>query len=283
LIMSDATHTMLYSAKRHFFLVLVFALLGLSSTALAATGTIDSTKKYAWSNIGGWVNFAATMSTVTVSDTALTGYVWSANNGWINLSPTDGGVLNDGSGNLSGDAWDETSGWISFEGVTIDADGYFNGQAAGENGYVLNFDCGNCSVRTDWRAATSEVTPDSSSTSGSRSRADTLTSTQELPPAGSPEGIEPAIVPVRSPNYPPEGDVILIPPTQLTNATETPSTSVPVSSESEVEDELLTITPQPSAESVNPMLDIKFLIPLSFFLLLLIIGIILYARQYRSE
>jgi hypothetical protein len=54
-------------------------------------------------------------------------------------------VTNDGSGNLSGYAYAENVGWISFScdntlscgtvdyGVTIDADGYFDGWAYGEN------------------------------------------------------------------------------------------------------------------------------------------------------
>ncbi len=80
----------------------------------AASGTISATYKYAWSNVGGWVNFGATNGGIVVSDTALTGYAWSANDGWINLAPTQSGVKNDGAGNLSGYAWDAGAGWVNF-------------------------------------------------------------------------------------------------------------------------------------------------------------------------
>lgn len=122
--------------------------------ASASTGNIDATQKYAWSNKGGWVNFAPTNSGVTVTDTLVTGYAWSANHGWINFSPSSGGVQNDGSGTLSGYAWDSGAGWINFSGVTIDSSGRFNGQASGSDGYAINFDCTACDVVTSWRAST---------------------------------------------------------------------------------------------------------------------------------
>ena len=129
---------------------LLFLLAG-APLALAATGIIDSAHKYAWSNVGGYVNFAPSSSTVTVSDAALTGYAWAANDGWISLSPLNGGVHNDGQGNLSGFAWDSSSGWFSFTGVTIDAFGRFHGVATGAGGNAISFDCSSCDVETDWR------------------------------------------------------------------------------------------------------------------------------------
>ncbi len=162
-------------------------------TALfAATGTIDSVNKYAWSNIAGWVNFAPSQSTITVTDTELTGYAWSANNGWMNLSPSGSGVLNDGNGNLSGSAWDETAGWISFDDVEINSAGLFTGQATGANGYVLSFDCTNCEVETDWRSSTPPVDDgDDDSSSGSSG------SKLQYPPTPSPtqEPIVPPVIP----------------------------------------------------------------------------------------
>ncbi len=129
----------------------VVALLILTPSAHAATGTVLPAHKYAWSNTGSWVNFAPTNSTVAVSDTALTGYAWSANDGWINLSPTEVGVTNDGHGTLGGFAWDQSAGWVSFTGVTIDAYGRFHGEATGAN-ETITFDCMNCDVETNWRA-----------------------------------------------------------------------------------------------------------------------------------
>lgn len=143
--------------------------------AHAATGTIDTMRKYAWSNVGGWVNFNPTNGNVTVTDSALTGYAWSANDGWINLNPTNCGssacgVKNDGSGNLSGFAWDAGAGWVNFSGVTINSSGKFTGTATGGtiNGasYAINFDCANCDVETTWRSTTSTPSPGSSGSSG---------------------------------------------------------------------------------------------------------------------
>ncbi|MHB8660926.1 MAG: peptidoglycan-binding domain-containing protein [Minisyncoccota bacterium] len=135
--------------------------------ASTTSGTIDTTHKYAWSNVGGWVNFAVASTTgtsdqITVTDSTLTGYAWSANDGWINLAPAQGGVKNDGAGNLSGYAWDAGAGWVNFSGVKINSSGKFTGQATGGTvlgaSYQINFDCANCDVETDWRPASSRTT-----------------------------------------------------------------------------------------------------------------------------
>lgn len=131
------------------FFALVFAGLLFPALASASTGTVLTGHQYAWSDVGGYVNFAPTKSVVHVSDTALTGYAWSENDGWIKLDPANGGVLNN-KGVLKGFAWDETSGWISFAGVTIDSYGVFHGVATGAN-VKISFDCARCDVRTDWR------------------------------------------------------------------------------------------------------------------------------------
>ncbi|MHB8710541.1 MAG: peptidoglycan-binding domain-containing protein [Minisyncoccota bacterium] len=143
-------------------------------TAHASTtsGTINTATRYAWSNVGGWVNFAVASTTgtsdqVTVTDSVLTGYAWSANDGWINLNPTSCGnstcgVKNDGAGNLSGYAWDAGAGWVNFSGVTINSSGKFTGTATGGTVlgaiYQINFDCANCDVETDWRPASARTT-----------------------------------------------------------------------------------------------------------------------------
>ncbi|MHB1163489.1 MAG: hypothetical protein ACYCZZ_03145 [Minisyncoccota bacterium] len=142
-------------------------LLFLASAPLAyasqTSGTIDSAHKYAWSDVGGYVNFAPTNSTVSVTDTGLTGYAWSANTGWINLSPSHGGVTNTASGTLGGFAWDANEGWISFTGVTIDANGVFHGTATGASENI-KFDCTNCSVQTDWRPSSARTTTTTTTT-----------------------------------------------------------------------------------------------------------------------
>ncbi len=121
---------------------------------LARAAPISSSHNYAWSNTGGWVNFAPTNGGVSVTNSALSGYAWSANDGWINFSPSTSGVTNDGKGNLSGFAWDATAGWVAFSGVTIDSSGRFHGQATGANGYVITFNCTQCDVETIWRPST---------------------------------------------------------------------------------------------------------------------------------
>jgi len=122
-------------------------------------GTIDSNYKYAWGENTGWVNFGCFYCNVRVSDERLTGYAWSENYGWINLSPTNGGVRNDGNGNLSGYAWGENLGWIDFSNVKIDPNtGKFSGYAIilGGPGGKINFDCSNCTVITSWRKVSEE-------------------------------------------------------------------------------------------------------------------------------
>ena len=128
-----------------------FVLLALVAALPASAATIDSTEKYGWSNVGGWVNFKPTNGGLTITDSAITGYAWAENTGWISFDTAQSGVTNDGSGNLGGFAWSEGEGWLSFTGVSIDGNGYFNGTATGDDS-TLTFDCANCSVRTDWRA-----------------------------------------------------------------------------------------------------------------------------------
>ena len=119
---------------------------------LAATGTIDSTYKYAWSNNIGWLNFGCSNCNVQITDSKITGYAWSENYGWINLNPTQSGVKNTIGGALSGSAWGENVGWIDFSGAHIDCSGKFGGSATGNIVGIISFDCTNCDVRTDnWR------------------------------------------------------------------------------------------------------------------------------------
>jgi hypothetical protein len=137
-------------------LIFFISCAGISYTHASTTvGTISSAN-YAWGENFGWINFGCTNCSVQVTDTAVTGMAWSPNYGWINLSPTNGGVINDGNGNLSGTAWSSGSGWISFAGGVISpSSGLFSGtigNAASTSGRI-NFSCTNCSVVTDWRGA----------------------------------------------------------------------------------------------------------------------------------
>lgn len=149
---------------------LIMATIGLLASpllAFASTGTIDSTNKWAWGSNTGFLNFNATNGNVQVSDSALTGDVWSDTYGWINLAPAQAGVHNDGTGVLSGNAWGQNTGYISFGGVSINSSGVFTGTAAGTIIGALTFDCTNCHVVTTWRqAVTPTPTPTPSSGGG---------------------------------------------------------------------------------------------------------------------
>ena len=139
-------------------LTIFISILGLFlPLSFVSAGTILSSHKYAWSNNVGYINF----EDVTVSDSVLGGHAWSANKGWINFAPAQGGVSNDGAGNLSGSAWGEQLGWIDFDNVSINpSTGQFSGTATGELVGTITFDCPNyCDVETetDWRQAATPV------------------------------------------------------------------------------------------------------------------------------
>ena len=135
---------------------LIFVLGMLLPLSSLHAGTILSAFKFAWGSNIGYVNFEETI----VDDFVLSGYAWSTNAGWIKLNPAEGGVLNDGSGNLSGSAWGEQLGWIDFENVTINSStGRFSGTATGDLSGIITFDCGNCDVRTDWSSVTPPPPP----------------------------------------------------------------------------------------------------------------------------
>lgn len=173
--------------------------------ASPVVGTISG---YAFSNVGGYVNFGTTNGAAQVTDGSLSGYAWSANDGWITLAPTQSGVRNNGTGTLSGFAWDQTAGWIDFTGVTIDSDGRFRGTATGGtvNGasYAINFDCTNCNVRTDWRPAVSRPAYNSGSGGGFLLPGTTIVTppVTEPPPGSLPPTSLPQIPPPGAPSTP---------------------------------------------------------------------------------
>ncbi len=139
------------------------------SYASITNGTIDSTNKYAYGENIGWINFSSSNSTISITDTELTGFAYNENTGWISLncSNTDTcsnnnyKVSNTTSGVLSGYAYGENIGWINFSGVSINSSGEFTGYAYNENTGYISFNCLNtdtCSnnaykVTTDWRPA----------------------------------------------------------------------------------------------------------------------------------
>lgn len=145
--------------------------------ALAATN-IDSTYRYAWNDVIGWIDFYSTQ-TITVSSAQLAGYADSSV-GYIALdcatspngdicSTSNFKVSNDGNGYLSGWAWNDAIGWISFDSATAGSpylyqvtinpsNGEFSGWAWNDVVGWISFNCSNtnsCStsdykVKTAW-------------------------------------------------------------------------------------------------------------------------------------
>lgn len=138
---------------------------------------------YAWSDQAGWVNFGATNSTIQITDSSITGYAWNSNYGWINMAPTNGGITVAANGALAGYAWGSSLGWINFSGVSISSSGTFTGTASGTIIGTLTFDCANCSVMTDYRAADfrTTTTTTTSSGGGSGSNRGTITESATAP------------------------------------------------------------------------------------------------------
>ena len=142
--------------KKILIAAFVFAALApFAAGASTTNGTITAGSGYAWGENLGWINFGCDNCAVSITDSLVEGHAWSRAYGWINLSPENGGVVNDGEGNLSGYAWSSALGWINFSGATIDASGVFAGMAGieGSNAGRINFACDNCDVSTDWRPA----------------------------------------------------------------------------------------------------------------------------------
>ena len=172
---------------------LFFIFYFLLSIVFAATN-IDSSYRYAWNDLIGWVDFYST-GNVNVSSTQLIGYA-SSSVGFIALdcatTPNGNvcGISNfkvaNSSGNLTGWAYNDNIGWISFSclnetpsvcssypdyQVTINnSTGDFSGWAYNDNIGWINFNCNNVGaggcvssnykVKTNWvtTPATAELT-----------------------------------------------------------------------------------------------------------------------------
>jgi len=168
--------------------ILIFAFL-IFNFVKAATN-IDSTYRYAWNDVIGWIDFYST-GNVNVSSVQLTGYA-SSSVGFIALdcatspngnicSTSDFRVSNDGSGNLTGWAYNDAIGWISFDSGTATASYPYQVKISNSTGEFSNwawndiigwirFNCGdpepdtcgtsNYKVKTSWSssALTAELT-----------------------------------------------------------------------------------------------------------------------------
>lgn len=173
-----------------------FAVGCFSQIVLAATN-IDANypNYYAWSDTVGWIDFLVT-GTVNVEKDGLEGYARFGPSGgpynYISFdcatgpsgsscSPVNYKVTNDYNGNLSGWAWSDTLGWISFDchnpatggsapnysctqslyQVKIDTSGQFSGWAWSDTAGWISFNCNqvetgngcgvsNYKVRSQW-------------------------------------------------------------------------------------------------------------------------------------
>ncbi|MBI2025118.1 MAG: hypothetical protein HYT03_03480 [Candidatus Harrisonbacteria bacterium] len=176
------------------FIAVLLAGLPLAEVAFAAHVSANistaSNERYAWNDVISWIDFGK--GEVEVTDSELRGYT-SSSIGFIALNcattpsppaPTcvgpagNWGVVNDGNGNLSGWAWNDNIGWISFFGsvggflgpfsyqVVIDpSDGTFNGWAWNDIVGWISFNCNNTGTcapsppGVDYKVKTSWSTP----------------------------------------------------------------------------------------------------------------------------
>lgn len=116
-------------------------------------GEIAPGYSHAWGENVGWVNFRPEGAKLEIGGNILAGWIEIKTLGWVylgdgkpsngyqysNASASDYGV-NNKEGNLSGYAWSENVGWISFHGVTIYKEGNFSGYAWSENVGRLKFE-----------------------------------------------------------------------------------------------------------------------------------------------
>lgn len=147
-------------------LIFAFSILHLAKALTNISSTVS--EHYGWNDTIGWIDFYSTASVNVFSD-RLEGYA-NSQVGYIQLNcatPPPGGsnscslgdwkVLNDGNGNLSGWAWNDIIGWISFDSATAGSPYFYQTQInsiTGEfSGWVWNdavgwisFNCNNSGI-----------------------------------------------------------------------------------------------------------------------------------------
>ncbi|MFA5099043.1 MAG: hypothetical protein WC461_02395 [Candidatus Paceibacterota bacterium] len=168
-----------------FLLCIGFMFFPLLSANAATNILSNSSEHYAWNDIIGWINFYST-DNVNVASAQLSGYA-SSSVGYIALdcatspngdicSTSNFKVLNNGNGNLSGWAYNDIIGWISFDSVSASSSyfyqtvinpstGEFSGWAYNDIIGWISFNCSNESscgtsdykVKTSWTATQLEA------------------------------------------------------------------------------------------------------------------------------
>ena len=151
--------------------VVIFIFTFLFLNFVYAATNIDLTYKYAWNDNIGWIDFGYSAGNVNVTSTQLSGYA-SSSVGFIALdcatSPNGNicgtsnfKVSNNGSGNLTGWAYNDNIGWISFscqnetpsvcssypyyQVMINNSTGDFSGWAWNDNIGWISFNCQNTS------------------------------------------------------------------------------------------------------------------------------------------
>ena len=171
-------HTKFLKKLSILILVMVLSIFTLRSSPLLASN-IDSTHKWAWNDIVGWIDFYVSNTGVEVESSELIrwGIINSSTNAYIavNCDSLPPGATNDctpsfsvtnniSNGDLGGYAWSDEFGWIKFSGtspaygVDIDALGEFHGYAWNDIIGWISFNCDNHSgcgtsnyyVETSW-------------------------------------------------------------------------------------------------------------------------------------
>ena len=144
--------------------ILILLLVTFSAPVKAVFSNISTSSKWAWNDLAGWIDFYAndTGANVVGTEVKRWGIFDNDNNTYIALNcdslppgatndctPTFA-VENNGSGVLSGYAWSDEYGWISFYddlpyayGVQIDANGDFQGFAWNDVIGWISFNCAN--------------------------------------------------------------------------------------------------------------------------------------------
>jgi hypothetical protein len=110
---------------------------------LSPLGVNANSSGYAWSESVGYFDF----NNVVVSDSALSGNAYNDNTGYLVMD----GVTQNGSGVLSGYAWSESVGYFDFNDVTISS-GSFSGNSYNDNTGYLIMD----GVSTTWAPASDD-------------------------------------------------------------------------------------------------------------------------------
>ncbi len=124
-----AINTIMWQGNKPAGTIVQFQIASVNSLGGGGAGSIDSTYRYAWADSIGWIDFGYSAGNVTVGETQLTGYAYNDDVLQIALdcATTPIGNIcesqsnfkvnrNSTTGDLSGWAWNDNIGWISFCG-----------------------------------------------------------------------------------------------------------------------------------------------------------------------